>query len=157
MARRGDAERLDPDRELVITRVFDAPRELVFKAWTDPALIAAWWGPHGFTCTFVEMDVRPGGKWRKCMRSPSGQDYWRHGEYKEVVPPRRLVFSYFSDDPNSDPEREMIVTVDFEEQGGKTHMVFRQAAFANVAERDAHRFGWTQAIERCEAYVATLR
>ncbi len=144
------------DRELVITRVFDAPRELVFKAWTDPEHVANWWGPHGFTVTSIEMDVRPGGKWRKCMRSPAGKEYWRHGVYQEVVEPERLVFTYFSDDLHSDPGHEMVVTITFAEQGGKTMMIFRQAEFLSVAERDAHRGGWTESIERCAVYLAAL-
>ena len=81
------------DRVLLFTRVFDAPRSAVFKAWTDPKQLVQWFAPEGFSVAFLEMEVRPGGAWRKCMRSPDGVDYWRHGVYFEVVEPERLVFT----------------------------------------------------------------
>src|SRR5471030_3335358 len=80
-------------REFVITREFDAPRELVFKAWTDPKHLAQWWGPRGFTNPVCEWDVRPGGKIYDVMRAPNGVDYPMGGEFCEIVPPERLVFS----------------------------------------------------------------
>lgn len=142
------------DRELVFTRVFDAPRSVVFRAWTDPEQVAQWWGPQGFSVAFLEMDVRPAGAWRKCMRSPEGSDYWRRGVYREVVEPERLVFTYISDDPESDPDHETIVTVTFADHGAKTLMTFRQAEFESVASRDSHRHGWTSCMERFAAYLA---
>ena len=82
----------------VITRVFDAPRELVWKAWTDPRYVMQWWGPKGFTSPFCKMDLRVGGKFLYCMRTPDGQDFWNSGEYHEIVPHEKIVFSmYFSD------------------------------------------------------------
>jgi uncharacterized protein YndB with AHSA1/START domain len=143
----------DADRILEITRVFDAPRETVWACWTDPELAKHWWGPHGFTVIAMEIDLRPGGKWRKGMRSPEGKAYWRYGEYRDVVAPERLVFTYFSDDPYAEPEREMLVTIDLIEQAGKTLMRFKQINFASTQDRDAHRGGWTQSIERLEAFV----
>jgi uncharacterized protein YndB with AHSA1/START domain len=142
------------DRVLLFTRVFDAPRRLVFRAWTDPKQLVQWFGPEGFSVAFLEMDVRPGGAWRKCMRSPEGKDYWRRGVYLEVVEPERLVFTYISDDPVSDPEHETVVTILFEDQGAKTLMTFRQEEFESVAARDSHNFGWTSCMERFAAYVA---
>ena len=82
------------DRELSITRVFDAPRELVFQAWSDPKHVMSWWGPRGFTMMSWTMDFRPGGAWRGCIRSPEGLDYWSQGVYREIVPPERLVFTF---------------------------------------------------------------
>src|SRR5687767_7564343 len=79
------------DREVVITRVFDAPRELVFKAWTEPEHFMRWWGPRGFTAPVCNIDARPGGVFHCCMRSPEGQDFWSKGTYREVVPPERIV------------------------------------------------------------------
>lgn len=79
--------------ELVITRVLDAPRRVVFKAWTDPAQAVRWWGPRGFTTHSCTMDVQPGGACSLCMRSPEGVEHWRHGVYREVVEPERLVFT----------------------------------------------------------------
>lgn len=81
-----------PKAELVLTRSFDAPRDLVFKVWTDPKHLAHWWGPHGFTTQIREMDVRPGGAWRYAMRGPDGNEYPFDGVYVEVVEPERLVF-----------------------------------------------------------------
>ncbi len=83
---------------MVITRVFDAPRELVWKAWTDPKYVTQWWGPKGFTTPFCEMDFRVGGKFLYCMRAPDGQEFWNGGEYHEIVPHEKIVSSmYFSD------------------------------------------------------------
>ena len=83
---------------MVVTRVFDAPRELVWKAWTDPKYVMQWWGPKGFTAPFCEMDFRVGGKFLYCMRAPDGQEFWNGGEYHEIVPHEKIVSSmYFSD------------------------------------------------------------
>src|SRR5258705_101160 len=89
---------LEGDREMLITRLFDAPRELVFGAWTDPERIANWWGPTGFTTTTSAMDVRPGGVWRFVMHGPDGRDYQNKIVYMEVVPPERLVYRHAGDD-----------------------------------------------------------
>src|SRR3989442_12326263 len=81
------------ERELVTTHTFDAPRELVWKAWTDPKLIPKWWGPRRYSTTVDKMDVRPGGTWRFVQRDAEGNEYGFHGEYREGVPPKRLVGS----------------------------------------------------------------
>ena len=141
------------DRVLLFTRVFDAPRSLVFRAWTDPKQLVKWFAPEGFSVAFLEMDVRPGGAWRKCMRSPEGLEYWRRGVYLEIVKPERLVFTYISDDPASDPEHETVVTMIFEDQGSKTLMTFRQQEFESIAERDSHRFGWGSCMQRFAAWL----
>lgn len=121
------------DREIVITRVFDAPRELVFKAWTDPKHVAQWWGPNGFTNTIHEMDVRPGGVWRFIMHGPDGVDYPNKIVFIEVVKPERLVYAHGSD-KEDDPE-QFDVTITFAEQGDKTHLTMR-SLFQSAAERD---------------------
>ncbi len=83
---------------MVVTRVFDAPRELVWKAWTDPNYVKQWWGPKGFTAPFCRMDFRVGGKFLFCMKAPDGQEYWNGGEYHEIVPLEKIVSSmYFAD------------------------------------------------------------
>jgi uncharacterized protein YndB with AHSA1/START domain len=83
---------------MVVTRVFNAPRELVWKAWTDPEYVMQWWGPKGFTAPFCEMDFRVGGKFLFCMRAPDGQEFWNGGEYHEIVLHEKIVSSmYFSD------------------------------------------------------------
>src|SRR4029453_17854672 len=81
------------ERELILTRVFDAPRSLVFKAWTEPEYLVRWWGPQGFTTTIIRNAVRPGGAYRVHMRGPEGDDHWPQGVYREVVEPERLVMT----------------------------------------------------------------
>src|SRR5207248_2469506 len=85
------------DREIVATRIFDAPRELVFKVWTDPKHIGNWWGPKGFATTTFSMDVRPGGVWRFVMHGPDGRDYENKITYLEVVAPERIVYKHGGD------------------------------------------------------------
>jgi uncharacterized protein YndB with AHSA1/START domain len=122
------------DREIVLTRVFDAPRELVWKAWTDPQHIVKWWGPDGFTDTIETMDVRPGGTWKHVMHGPDGTDYANNSRYLEVAEPERLVYSLHGgkkDAPATDAE----VTVTFEEQGNKTKLILRML-FASAEARD---------------------
>jgi uncharacterized protein YndB with AHSA1/START domain len=111
------------DREIVQTRVFDAPPELVWRAWTDPKHMAAWFGPKGFTTTVQEMEVKPGGRTRFIMHAPDGTDYDNRMIYEEVVPPERLVYAHGSDKDN-DPEA-FHVTVTFENVGGKTKLTMR--------------------------------
>ncbi len=83
---------------MVVTRIFDAPRELVWKAWTTPEIAKKWWGPKGFTTPVYNMDFRVGGKFLFCMKSPDGQEFWSGGEYHEIVPPQKIVLSmYFAD------------------------------------------------------------
>lgn len=143
------------ERVLVITRVFDAPRRLVFKAWIEPEHAARWWGPQGFTTLSCEMDVRPGGIWRRCMRSPEGILCIKRGVYREVVPPERLVFTYADEDADGGLGHETLVTVTFAEQGEKTKLTLHQAVFDTVAARDAHEGGWTSCLERFAEYLAS--
>ena len=82
------------DREIVVSRVFDAPRELVWEAWTNPKHVANWWGPTGFSTTIEKMDVRPGGEWKHVMHGPDGTDYPNHSVFIEVVKPERIVYSH---------------------------------------------------------------
>jgi uncharacterized protein YndB with AHSA1/START domain len=120
------------DREIVISRVFDAPRSLVFKVWTDSRHVAEWWGPDGFTTTVQEMDVRPGGRWCFVMRGPDGVDYNNLIVFTEVVEPERLVFSHGSGE-EGDPGFEATVT--FVEEGARTRLTMRQV-HATAAARD---------------------
>jgi len=116
------------DREIVITRVFDAPRELVFEMWTDPKNLVHWWGPRGFTTTILEMDVRPGGQWRMIMHGPDGSNYPNHNVFTEVVKPERLVYTH-----GGGAEFEQTVT--FEDLGGRTQLSMR-LLFPTAADRD---------------------
>jgi uncharacterized protein YndB with AHSA1/START domain len=144
------------ERDLVVTRVFDAPRRLVFRAWTDPELAVHWWGPQGFTSISCEMDVRPGGKWRRSMLSPEGSLHCARGVYREIVAPERLVFTYAWEDAEGRPGHETLVSVIFVERGGQTELTLRQAVFETATARDSHRGGWTSCLERFAEYLATL-
>lgn len=160
------------DCDVVVSRVLDAPRELVWKAWTDPRHVARWWGPHGFTNPVCELDVRPGGAQRIVMRAPDGTEYPCTGVYREVMPPERLVYAddmsempeAWHDLVNPDRDRsrpptlECLVTVTFESQGSKTLLTIR-TRFASPAIRDAMAKmqmveGWTESLERLAAVLA---
>ncbi len=131
----GTAAAETADREIVMERLFDAPREMVFKAWTDPQQIQQWWGPNGFTTTISEMDVRPGGVWRFVMHGPDGTDYQNKVVYQEIAEPERLVFLHGGGDDEGD-EGRFHVTVTFAERGGKTQLTQRMV-FPTTAARDA--------------------
>ena len=139
---------------LVIKRTFDAPRDLVWKAWSDPEQARQWWGPNGFTLPFVEMDQRPGGKWRAQMRGPDGKDMWQHGVYREIVPPEKTVYTFIWD---AEPNQEMLVTVLFAARGDKTDMTFRQEGFRSTDEKAGHEDGWNQTFDRMAAHLKTLQ
>ena len=144
----GAAILLSDRRELVITRTFDAPRGLVFAAWTDPNHAREWWGPVNYPARYVEIDARPGGAWRMCLRSTEGKpELWQGGVFREVVPPERLVFT-FAWDEEGERGLETLITVTFAEDGGKTRMTFRQAPFQSVEERDGHSWGWNSTFDR---------
>ncbi|HEY6395630.1 MAG TPA: SRPBCC domain-containing protein [Candidatus Binataceae bacterium] len=143
-------------RVLVITRIFDAPRSLVFKAWTDPQHIVRWWGPRGFTSTIVgKFGVWPGGTYRIHMHSAEGTDHWTQGIYREVVEPERLVMAGAWTDADGKPiSPETVTTITFEEHEGKTRLTLRNAGFESVAARDSHRGGWNSSLDRLAEYLA---
>jgi uncharacterized protein YndB with AHSA1/START domain len=146
-----------PDRALVLTRVFDAPAALLFEVWTDPRHLMAWWGPRRHPVAQMEMDVRPGGAWRGCLRSSeNGEELWQRGTFREVAPPHRIVFTFVWEEAG---ERglETLVTVTFADEGGKTRMTLRQTPFQSVAERDGHGGGWSSSFDRLEDHLAQYR
>jgi len=142
--------------ELVITRLLDAPRSLVFKVWTQPEHLARWWGPKGFTLLSCETDVRPGGTWVRCMRAPEGTKHIKRGVYREIVEPERLVFTYVNEDADGRLGPETVVTVTFEEQGAKTKLTLYQTGFESIDARDAHEGGWASCLERFAEYLANV-
>jgi len=145
-------------RELVITRVFDAPRSLVFKAWTEPEHMVKWLGPQGFTGKILQSAKRPGDAYRYYMRDPQGGDHWQQGIVREMVEPERLVCTYVWADAEGNPTRpETLLTVLFEELGGKTKLTLRQAVFESASARDDHRGGWNSSLDRLAEYVAAVR
>ena len=125
---------LDRDpRSIIGVREFDAPRDLVFSAFTDPKHLAQWWGPNGFTTTTSTFDMRPGGVWRFVMHGPDGRDYQNRITYEEIVPPERLVYRHGGgDDVEPVQFRQTIV---FEDLGGRTRITWR-GDFPSAAERD---------------------
>jgi uncharacterized protein YndB with AHSA1/START domain len=141
------------ERELVVTRIIDAPRALVFKAWIEPEQVARWWGPQGFVTTFCDMDIRPGGAFRCCMRSPAGTDHWKRGVYREIVEPERIVFTFAWEAADGNPGHELLTTVTFTDLGAQTRLTLHQAAFETVERRDDHRGGWTSCFERFAEYM----
>jgi uncharacterized protein YndB with AHSA1/START domain len=140
---------------LVITRVFDAPRSLVFRLWTDPKHARHWMGPRGFTATHVEGEGRPGGRWRLCLRrDDTGEELWQGGVYREFVEPERQVFTFAWEDEHGNPGHETLITLTFTEHEGKTTMTFRQGVFESVAQRDGHQGGWSSTFDRLAEYVS---
>src|ERR1700744_353653 len=116
--------------ELTITRIFDAPRELMFKVWTDPKHLSLWWGPAKFTNPVCEVDLRPGGHILIHMKGPDGIVHPMGGVYKEIVPPERLVFTSFALGENNEPLFEVMNTIIFTEEGGKTKLTMH----ANISK-----------------------
>jgi uncharacterized protein YndB with AHSA1/START domain len=153
-ATRSSAAEAASDRELTITRVFDAPRSLVFKVWTDPEHLARWFGPRDWATPSVQADIRPGGAYRIGIRSPKGDDHRMTGVYREIVAPERIVFTFAWEDAAGKPGHETLVTVTFAEQDGKTALTFHQAIFETVSARDDHNKGWVSVLDRLETYLA---
>ena len=141
-------------REFVITREFEAPRELVFKAWTDPKHLAQWWGPRGFTNPVCEWDVRPGGKIHDVMRAPNGTDFPMGGEFREIVAPERLVFTTGALDEKGKMLFEFLHTAAFVEQNCKTKLTLNSRVLKTTA--DANKYiggfeaGMTQSLEKLD-------
>ncbi len=146
---------LTVDRELTVSRVIDAPRDLVFKAWTEPEQIARWWGPKGYTTVEYQMDVRPGGAYRFVMRSPEGTDHRKRGIYREIVVPERIVFTFAWEEPDGRLGHELLVTVTLEDLGSTTRLTLHQGLFDKVEWRDSHVLGWTSCLERFADYMTT--
>jgi uncharacterized protein YndB with AHSA1/START domain len=142
-----------PDRELVMTRVFDAPQDLVFEVWTEPKHLANWWAPNDFTLPFCEVDFREGGSYRFCMRSPAGEDHWVWGVYREIVEPEQIFFTWDREDLNGNPRSKSVVTLTFEMQGEKTRFTLRQGIFEFAEDCSEHQGGWTECLNRLARYV----
>jgi uncharacterized protein YndB with AHSA1/START domain len=142
------------DDELLITRIFDAPVELVFSMWSEVEHFRRWMGPDGFECVQAELDFRVGGAYRGNIRSAEHGDNPFQGVYREIEPNRRLVFTYaWTTGPSAGVET--LVTITFAERGGKTVQTFHQSGFRNVASRDSHVGGWESAFSKEQAYVET--
>lgn len=146
------------DDTLAIVREFDAPRDRVFRAWTDPALLARWFCPEGCDMPFHRFEPRVGGSYRVCLRGKeSGTEWWMQGEFREISPPDRIVLTHVWDDVDRRPDVDSVITVDFEDLGGRTRMHFHQVRFVSVEERDSHRGGWNSCFNRLQGMLASTK
>lgn len=144
--------------EMIMKRVFNAPRDVVFKAWTDPAQLIRWWGPRGYTITHRETDIRPGGVWRYIMHGPDQADYDNKISYLELTSPERIVYKH-GDDQDDEHFR---VTVTFEERDGKTELTmrsqFKSAADLEYVVREFGALeGGKQTLQRLDEHLQALR
>ncbi|MFA6916895.1 MAG: SRPBCC domain-containing protein [Parachlamydiales bacterium] len=159
----------NPARPFTISRIFDAPREVVFEAWTNPKQMREWWGPKGFTTPHCKIDLRPGGTIHYCMRSPDGKDYWGIGVYKEILKPSRIVLSdSFSDEKGDivqpavygmDPEwpAETLITVLFDNVEGKTKVTINHSVSDALAKKQGCEEGWSQTLDNLAAFLSKAR
>jgi len=160
---------VDETQRMVLTRVFDAPRELVWKAWTDPKYVMQWWGPKDFTASFCKMDFRVGGKFLCCMRAPDGQEFWNGGEYHEIVLHEKIVFSLYFSDPHGNKvepaqygiEHEALEdacdVITFEDLGnGRTKLTFIGNETMESAKNSGQVEGMNQSLDKFAAVVAGL-
>ncbi len=146
---------LPSDREILITRVFDAPRRLVFEAWTKPKHLLRWWGLRSSTMTVCEIDLRVGGKWRYVTRAANGQDFAFSGEYRDITPPERLVYT---EEYEAMPGHSHIITVTFSEENGKTTLT-SHSLYLNAEDRNGHiqsglEYGTRESYMRLDDYLA---
>ncbi len=161
------------EQELIITRIFDAPRDLVWKAWTDPEHVMRWWGPKNFTSPVSKIDLRVGGKYLNCMRGagPDGvvRDYWSTGVYREIVPQKKLVLTdSFADEKGNvvsashygmegDWPLELLIMVTIDETGGKTTMTLRHEGMPAGQNRELAEAGWNESFDKLAEYLAKAR
>ena len=153
-----DPAKSDAPNELKITRVFNAPRATVYKMFTEIEHALAWGGPRDYPMTHLEADLRPGGKWRACLRAKeSGEELWQSGVYREIVPLERLVYTFAWDEESGNSPMETLITLTFADAAeGKTEMTFHQAPFASTESRDGHREGWNSAFDRLDDYLVKI-
>ncbi len=136
---------------LELRKVLDAPRERVFRALTDLEQIKKWWGPGGFTLPEAQQDFRVGGHYRFAMRSPEGRIHYLKGEYREILPPEKLVITWNWEDDGAIPET--VVTFNLIARGAQTELVLSHRGFPTRESRDNHKRGWTSTLERIPAVV----
>jgi uncharacterized protein YndB with AHSA1/START domain len=144
--------------ELFITRTFDAPRELVFAAWTSPAMMLRWMGPVSHPAVEFEQDLKVGGRWRGRLRPVAGgEDLWQGGEFREIDPPSRLAFTFAWEGDNhpDGPGVPTLVSIELAEDGpGATRMRFRQTGLAGADSADGHTDGWNSTFDRLASLLS---
>jgi uncharacterized protein YndB with AHSA1/START domain len=146
------------NRELVMTRVFDAPRQLVFKAWAEPERWVHWLGERGITGKVLQSARQPGDAYRYYMRDAKGGDHWLQGVFRELVEPERLAFTWqYANEQGQPTSPETIVRLTFEDVGGKTRLTLQHGTFESVDACDRHRRGWTDSFDRLGEHLAAAR
>jgi uncharacterized protein YndB with AHSA1/START domain len=157
------------DREVLITRVFDAPRALVYKAWTDPQQLLRWFAPTGCTIDFRHIDVRVGGTFHSCIRTPDGQDCWCTGRYRELRPAERIVYTVAMSDAagnrassadagkDADWPQETVVTVTLADDRGGTRLTLHQTVSETVAKRTGAYPSWLVMLDRLAYELADIQ
>lgn len=165
MSNKPDMTEAQSDREIVITRIFNAPRELVYQAWTEPKHIAQWWGPKGFTTKVTGLDLRPGGEWRYVMIGPDGTEYPAKGVFSEVVPLERIVTTDEFDEGfeqvvKVELPQGIVTTATFEDLDGKTRLTLR-IVHATADDRRKHEEmgvvgGWNSSLDCLDEYLAEI-
>lgn len=142
------------DITLTITREFDAPRDRVWRAWTEADALMRWHCPKDFTALFAQNDLRVGGKWRSGMRAPDGSEYIHHGVYHVIDKPDRLIFTHAWEKNELEPAADTVITIMLTEKDGRTTMIFAQVGFANTDSRDSHNAGWSGAFDNMSAMLS---
>jgi uncharacterized protein YndB with AHSA1/START domain len=146
---------VENETELELKRVFDVSPCLLFAAWTGEEHLKHWQGaPQGFTTASHEVDLRPGGSFRICMRSSDGADHWLEGVYREVRPPDRLAFTHAWLDAKGKPGNETLVTITFAGGCNKSELTLHQTGFPSLQSRDDHKLGWNSTLDRLGEYLA---
>lgn len=155
-------------RQVSIVRYFDAPRELVFRAWTTPESLERWYAPHGCTVQFSHLDFRPGGTFHSCIRSPEGHACWCIGVYREIVVPERIVSTMAVADEQGnavqpaaigmDPDwpSETVLTVTFVEHEGRTKLTLEQTVLESLAKRTGAHPSWLQMLDRLADEIRSM-
>lgn len=137
---------------LELGRTIEAPRATVFQAFTEPDALADWWGPEGFAIPSLEFPAREGEAYRIEMSPPEGDPFFLVGEFREVSPPERLVFTFVWEEPDPD-DVEMCAELGFEDLGDSTRVTLRQTPFKTEARQELHRDGWGDSFDKLEAFL----
>jgi uncharacterized protein YndB with AHSA1/START domain len=142
--------------ELRLTRLIDAPREIVFEVWTRREHLVEWWGPEGFSLPGCDLDFRVGGAFRFQMRNPAGGDHWLRGVFREIVEPERIVFTFAWGDAERATGPVTLVSVSFEAIDGKTRVTLHQTGLESASSARSHESGWSSQLDRLAAFAAAI-
>ncbi len=144
----------DSEFSLRLTRTFKAPREKVFRAWTVPEEIVKWWGPEGCSSPGAEIDLRAGGRYRIAMTTPEQKEIYSFGEYREVAPPEKLVFTWTWEGPPEMAGVETLITLEFAEKGDETELTLTHERFPTQKDKENHEWGWNSCFDCLEKALA---